>query len=210
MESAIWPRLGAVAERFWSPASRRDTADMYRRLDLFSVELDSQGMMHRKLSEHILQNIAQNNSGVDDATTLHVLIDTMKPVSFGRRSRTPITQQTPLVGVVDGTPPDSAQGRKIVALLEGGASNRGDLKKLFDSWAGLPPLFGEVQAPATELREMGRIGNEALSGRGVRTAKWLADSNTILDRAAKVPGLLEFTIIPAMRGLVAAANAGKL
>ena len=32
MDSRVWPRTMAVAERFWSPQGDRDVSDMYRRL----------------------------------------------------------------------------------------------------------------------------------------------------------------------------------
>ena len=44
IESRIWPRTAAVAERFWSPASVRDVPDMYRRLGEMSLELDRLGV----------------------------------------------------------------------------------------------------------------------------------------------------------------------
>src|SRR5262249_19528097 len=39
VDSRIWPRLAAIAERFWSPRSITDVDDVYRRLDLVSLEL---------------------------------------------------------------------------------------------------------------------------------------------------------------------------
>ncbi len=130
IDSRIWPRLAAMAERLWSPQETRDVADMYRRLDVFSVSLEEFGLMHLKSRDIMLRRIV----GSRDFTALRTLDDTLKPVSFGRRSRVPITQQTPLTGLVDATPPDSAEGRAIIALLDAGASRRQELLDLFKKW----------------------------------------------------------------------------
>jgi hexosaminidase len=39
MDARIWPRMAAVAERYWSPPTVRDTDDMYRRLISVDNEL---------------------------------------------------------------------------------------------------------------------------------------------------------------------------
>src|SRR5439155_7300587 len=46
IDSRIWPRTAAIAERLWSPAELRDVNDMYRRLEVESVRLGGLGLTH--------------------------------------------------------------------------------------------------------------------------------------------------------------------
>jgi hexosaminidase len=47
IESRIWPRAAAVAERLWSGAELTDVKDMYQRLEYLNQELEIQGLRHR-------------------------------------------------------------------------------------------------------------------------------------------------------------------
>ena len=46
IDSRIWPRTAAIAERFWSPRDTRDVASMYVRLAIISQKLNYYGLEH--------------------------------------------------------------------------------------------------------------------------------------------------------------------
>ena len=48
IDSRIWPRTAAIAERFWSKGSVNDVDDMYRRLESVSIQLEELGLTHRR------------------------------------------------------------------------------------------------------------------------------------------------------------------
>src|SRR5258708_33777834 len=83
VDSRVWPRTIAIAERFWSPQSDRDIEDMYRRLRVVSLELENVGLTHITGPEKLRRNL----SGPAHPDALEVMASVIEPVSFGERYR---------------------------------------------------------------------------------------------------------------------------
>jgi hexosaminidase len=58
IDSHIWPRNAAIAERLWSPQSVTDVASMYARLNAVSLDLEWLGLRHRSARYEMLHRMA--------------------------------------------------------------------------------------------------------------------------------------------------------
>jgi len=112
IDSHIWPRNAAIAERFWSPQSVVDVNSMYARMHAVSLELESLGLMHLAARRQMLQRMA----GTADITSLKVLANVVEPVKDYARSDTlqrPIDFHMPLNHMIDAAYPESDTARQF-------------------------------------------------------------------------------------------------
>jgi hexosaminidase len=222
IDSRIWPRMAAIAERLWSPGEVRDLPDMYRRLEIESVRLDRLGMKHLSSYEPMLARL----TGGQPTTSLRVLADLVTPVQGYRRGTQRVyTSSSALERLVDTARPDSVAMRTFQAELDkyllSAAEVRNDaaLRAIFTTWRDnhavlepiltASPLGQEARPLSRDLAALGTVGLEALEAiRGGRpaAAEWTARARGVVDAAAPARAEVELFAVPGMAKLVLAAS----
>lgn len=134
VETRVWPRAAAIAERLWSPASVQDIDSMYRRLAILDSDLEMLGLRHRQNSRRMLERLWPA-----DPEPLHVLASALGPVRFyGRllaRSRAG-NAEAPLNGFADAIPPESLPACEFNEMV----------KRMFENGDTAPAIRPAVRA----------------------------------------------------------------
>jgi hypothetical protein len=120
IDSRLWPRLAAIAERFWSPKTVTDVDDVYRRMALFSPWLEIAGSRHITGQGILVRNLAKGG----DVAAVGTLIGLIEPVKEYRRgSLHKSTQFSPLTRVSDTAQPESFEEAVGYAIDLGGETD---------------------------------------------------------------------------------------
>jgi len=224
IDSRIWPRTAAMAERFWSPENIRDVNDMYRRLDVMSVRLEAFGLTHLTHEDVGLRAL----TGSMDIDALRVFASVLEPVSFHERYEGQHTSQlTPLDRLVDAVRPDPPSWHEMEVLVRAFLENpsqheaeRRRLQDIFADWeaaapkvqqqvAASPLLAADATERAQQFVQLADIGSQAIThvaGGSATPAGWKQGSLSALDTAQKPQGLVRFTVLVQLRELVNAVQ----
>ncbi|QJX45746.1 family 20 glycosylhydrolase [Hymenobacter taeanensis] len=232
VDSRIWPRAAAVAERFWSSSSVTSVPDMYRRLALVSQELEALGLQHRKAPEQLLLQLAQGKP----VEPLRTLASVLEPVKEYKRhfQGFKYTTLTPLNRLVDASLPESDAAREfstaVDALLVHRATPASPIAATLDARTTLAMLratllrwqandalvqpvlqanstLTEYASHSTHLKMLATLSLERLTQleKGqAPSAAWQTAALKQLDAAKAPAGQTELAIVPAVRRLVEA------
>jgi hexosaminidase len=120
IDSRIWPRNAAIAERLWSPEGTNDVASMYARLDTESARLEWLGLTHRSFQRTMLQRIAGTwtPAEFDALRALAQGLEHQKDYTREASAGTPPTSLTPLNRLVDAVYPESDVSRRFTLLVD--------------------------------------------------------------------------------------------
>lgn len=72
IDSRIWPRTAAIAERLWSNENITDMASLHKRMNVISLQLEELGITHIRNKEVLLRNISNNqtNTALEDFSNI--------------------------------------------------------------------------------------------------------------------------------------------
>ncbi|PJJ08194.1 hexosaminidase [Flavobacterium sp. 1] len=106
IDSRIWPRTAAIAERFWSNENVTDINSLRKRLKIISFRLEELGLTHIKSKEGLLRNIS-NNQKSDALVDLSNVCEPLK--GYSRNSEgTEYKMYSPLTLFADVCSPDAS------------------------------------------------------------------------------------------------------
>ena len=167
IDSRIWPRSAAIAERLWSPKDVTNLTSLYDRLDAISRVLAWVGV--RSNEQRMLDRMGSGPA-------LRVLADASESLGIeGRRDARKYTSLVPLNRFVDAVPPESTVVHHLEQMAERAASNPGGakaeidaLRAAFTAWSANDGqisgsfLTSELIPLSRNLSNLGSIGLRAL------------------------------------------------
>jgi hexosaminidase len=221
VDSRIWPRTAAIAERLWSPQSVNNVDDMYRRLWVESLRLEAVGLTQLSAEGVGLRQLA----GTEQIEPLRVLANVLQPVGLDENEKMQhTTQLTPIDHLIDAVRPDppSRHGMQVLVkeyLANHNADARAELAATFERWIAAgpkaqalmaaAPLLQDPAPRAQQLADLGTAGLEALQyleKHEAAPAGWAQAKLAVIDQAAKPVGLVRFTVLGPLGDLVKAAG----
>ncbi|RTY80074.1 beta-N-acetylhexosaminidase [Flavobacterium sp. LS1P28] len=137
IDSRIWPRTAAIAERLWSDESVTDMNSLRKRLKTISFRLEELGITHIRNKEVILRNISNNQDtrALNDFSNLCEPLKNYKRNGGGKKYR----MHSPLTLFADACNADASEALDFnvavnTYLANKSKENKGIVTDFFKKW----------------------------------------------------------------------------
>ncbi|OMQ11583.1 beta-N-acetylhexosaminidase [[Flexibacter] sp. ATCC 35103] len=151
IDSRLWPRTAAIAERLWSAEDITDVASMRKRLEVVSFRLEELGLTHIRNKAVILRNISNNQN----IKSLNEFSNVCEPLKGYTRNKggTEYQMYSPLTLFADACTPDAKDSLAFddavtQYLASKTPENKAKLVAFFNKWIAVNKGLAELSANA--------------------------------------------------------------
>ncbi|MCE1190501.1 MAG: family 20 glycosylhydrolase [Ignavibacteria bacterium] len=203
IDSRIWPRTAAIAERFWSAKEIRDVNDMYKRLLPVSLRLEELGLLHYANRDMMMRRVT-NGQPTDALSLLVGILEPIKGYTRHHEKQSFITI-SPYTRLADICAPESDFGREFAYTVEkylsGNLQAAAELPRMLAAFEEIPdilalqaeqaPMLNEILPAADNMKALAKLLHQFMHDK-----KAPAEAKDIIEKARKpvaetTPAILE-------------------